>query len=230
MKVVILAGGKGTRLGNNYKKIPKPFIKIDRYSIIEKLIKLFNKHKYNNFIICCDNRTKIAKKMITKELYINNQIKLINTGVNSNTLLRIYKIKKLIGIEDFFLVYGDCLANINLIKLKKDHDHNKKNITMSCYPFVPDKGVIHYNPSSKEHIFYEKKRIKNYWVNIGFFIINNKILNLINKKNLSFEKTLLNKFILKKKVNYFKYKGIWKCMDHQKDMNILKSLIKQKKL
>ena len=230
MKVVILAGGKGLRLGRDYRKIPKPFIKINQFSILERLVKLFNKYNYKEFIICCDDRVNIAKKMINKNIYKKNKIKLVNTGNNSNTLLRIFKIKKLIGNEDFFLTYGDGLANINLNKVKNNHDKSKRDISMTCYPFEPEKGILFFDKTSNNHIFYEKKKIKDFWINIGFFIINNKILKLIPKKNLSFEKTLLKKLIFKDKVNYFKFKGLWKCMDHQKDMKILKSLIKKKKL
>ena len=134
MKIIILAGGKGKRLGEKYKNIPKPFVKVDKYSIIEKLIKYFNKFNYRDFIICCEHRVKIAESLINKKIKKKNNIKFINTGKDSNTLLRIYKIKKLINTNFFFVVYGDGIANINLKKLIKHHKKSKKKITLTCYP------------------------------------------------------------------------------------------------
>ena len=228
MKVVILAGGKGVRLGEKYKKIPKPFVKINNYSIAENLINLFNSYGYKDFIICCDHRNNIAKKLVQKSILENNNLKFINTGRNSNTLLRIYKIKKYLDNNDFFLCYGDGLANLNINKLKKNHIQNKKHITMTCYPYTPDKGIIKI--TNKRHKFYEKVLMRNYWVNIGFFIITKKILNKIKNKNISFEETLLKNCILKDKVNFYKFKGKWQCLDTQKDIEKIKKLKAEKLL
>ena len=89
MQIIILAGGKGKRLGEKYKDIPKPFIKVDKYSIIEKLIQSFNKFNYKDFIICCDHRVKVAESLVSKNIKEKNNIKFVNTGKNCNTLLRI---------------------------------------------------------------------------------------------------------------------------------------------
>jgi len=226
MKVVILAGGKGIRLGDKYKNIPKPFVKIRKTSIIEKLIIFFNFYGYNEFVICCDNRVNIAKKLINKSLINNNKIKFVNTGQNSNTSLRIFKVKKYIKDENFFLTYGDGISDIDLNQLVTSHKKNKKLITISCYPFTPDKGILKFNQDKNSYKFYEKTIMKDYWVNIGFFIINKKILDKIGSNNISFEETLLKKHITKNKVNFYKHKGMWQYLDTAKDLQKLKKLEK----
>jgi len=225
MKIVILAGGKSTRLGDIAKTVSKPFVKIDKESIIEKLIHLFNKYEFQDFIVCCDPRVKLAKKTVNKALKKKNNIKFINTGKNSSTLKRIFKIKNFLDNNSFILVYGDGIADLNIKKLLNSHKKSKKPISMTCYPFTPDKGLLKF---SKNIEFYEKSPIKNYWVNIGFFVVNQSLIKMINNKNLPFEEEIVQKYIKKNKVNYFKHKGLWQCLDNPKEYQILKSLFKKK--
>ena len=230
MQIIILAGGKGKRLGEKYKDIPKPFIKVDKYSIIEKLIQSFNKFNYKDFIICCDHRVKVAESLVSKNIKEKNNIKFVNTGKNCNTLLRIYKVKKFINKSFFFVVYGDGIANINFKKLIEHHKKSKKKITLTCYPFTPDKGILYLNMTKKNFKFYEKLKLNNFWINIGYFVINTDMLNFIENKNVSFERKFINKYIKENKVNFYKFNKTWMCLDHCKDLDKLKLFFKKKKL
>lgn len=230
MQIIILAGGKGKRLGEKYKDIPKPFIKVDKYSIIEKLIQSFNKFNYKDFIICCDHRVKVAESLVSKNIKEKNNIKFVNTGKNSNTLLRIYKVKKFINKSFFFVVYGDGIANINFKKLIEHHEKSKKKITLTCYPFTPDKGILYLNMTKKKFKFYEKIKLNNFWINIGYFVINTDMLKFIENKNISFERKFINKYIKENKVNFYKFNKTWMCLDHCKDLDKLKLFFKKKKL
>ena len=131
MKVIILAGGKGSRLSEYTKLIPKPMIKILNIPIIVRIINHYTKYGFKDFIVASGYKSNVIENYFTKNL-LNLNIKIINTGINSMTGGRIYCLKKYIKNETFMLTYGDGLSNVDLKKLYNFHKNNKYIATLTA--------------------------------------------------------------------------------------------------
>ena len=230
MKVVILCGGKGTRLGYETKIIPKPMAKIDKEPIILHIINYYKKFGYKDFILALGYKGYVIKNYfnnIKKKLSIN--VKCVNTGKNTLTGGRLLKLKKLLAKEEnFMLTYGDGLTNQNLRKLETFHKKNNKIATMTVvrppvrFGEVKLKGQLIQN-------FKEKPQIKNSWINGGYFVFNNKIFNFLGSGNNMLERSPIEKLAKKKQVIGFKHLDFWQCMDTPREKEYLKKLLKTKK-
>jgi glucose-1-phosphate cytidylyltransferase len=131
MKVVILAGGLGTRISEYTKNIPKPMIKVGKYPLIVHIIKHYLKYGYNEFYIALGYKGNVIQNYFKKNSF-KCKINLIKTGINTMTGGRLKRLKKYLGNEDFFLTYGDGVSNVNLDKLVRFHKNNKKLVTLTA--------------------------------------------------------------------------------------------------
>ncbi len=226
LPVVILAGGLGTRISENKGKLPKALVKIGNKPILYHLIRYFSYFGSKKFIICIGYKGKLINNYFRKNAYNKNyknlDIKLIYTGLNSNTGLRIKKIEKEIK-SDFFLTYCDGLTNLNLKKLLKVYKNNKKIGVLTSINPQSRFGILSLK-GNQIYNFDEKKKIYNLWVNAGFYIFNKKIFKFIRGNNPIFEKDTLKRISKKKLVITYKHKGFWKCMDTIKDKNELNKI------
>ena len=225
MKVVILAGGKGTRISEYTKSIPKPMIKIGSKPIIEHIIKYYMNYGFKEFLVAGGYKYTLIKNYFKKKKIAN--IKVINTGLESLTGRRLIKLKKELK-STFMLTYGDGLSNINLNKLLKFHKKNKKKITVTAVhpPARFGELTISNNLVKK---FEEKPQLQKGWINGGFFVVEPEFLKFIGKKNVMLERSPLIKAAKKKNFAAFKHKGFWSCMDTLRDKKVLDNLIKKKK-
>ena len=183
MKVVILAGGYGTRFSEQTKKIPKPLIEINGTPILYSIMQIYCKHGYNDFIICCGYKgsliknyfKKLIKKQKNKKSIIKNNffilfkgnkklfsVRCINTGKNTMTGGRIKRIKKFIVEDNFFLTYGDGLSNINLQKLLKFHKTHKKIATITSVQPPNRYGIINLDFKNKNQVLSFNEKTKKY--------------------------------------------------------------------
>ncbi len=227
MKVVILAGGKGTRLSEYTKKIPKPMVKIGGIPILSHIIKYYKSFGINEFIIASGYKHSIIENYYKKRKDIN--IKVVNTGINSLTGKRIKLLEKFFNKnENFFLTYGDGLSNINLNELLNFHIQNKKIFTLSAVhpPARFGELTIKRKQVSK---FQEKPQLVQGWINGGFFVVNSSIFKILTKKNVMLEREPIQKLIKKKQVVAYQHNKFWYCMDNIRDKNVLEKLIKVKK-
>ncbi len=225
MKVVILAGGLGTRISEQTQKLPKPMIKIGNKPILDHIISRYKKFGFNDFIICSGYKRQIIENYFKK----NSKIKVINTGLKTQTAARLKKIKKFIKEENFFMTYGDGLSNINIKKLLYFHIKHKKIATLSAVRPIPRFGSI---TLSKNKIikFKEKDKLKEGWINGGFFVLNKKVFNYINNKsNCIFEKTPLENLSKNGELMAFKHDGFWHPVDTMRDKKYLDKISKNKK-
>ena len=229
--VVILAGGLGTRISDNKGKLPKGLVKIGNFPIIYHIIRYFKFFGFKKFILCIGYKGNLLRKYFNRnknlDVFSDLDIKLVDTGLNSNTGLRIKKIKKYIK-NIFFLAYCDGLINLDLKKLLNFYKKNKKMGVLTAVNPVSRFGILSINGSKKIIDFNEKKRIHNLWINAGFYIFNNKIFDYIPNKNSIFEKEVLKKIAKKKLIISFKHKGFWRCMDTIKDKNELTKIWNKK--
>ena len=229
MKVVILCGGKGSRLGAETKVIPKPMVKIDKDPIIVHIVNCYKKYGYNDFVLALGYKGSIIKSFFKKKNKLKIKIKCINTGINTLTGGRLLKLRKYLSDEEnFMLTYGDGLTNQNLNKLEKFHLKNKKIATMTIVRPPVRFGEVKINGVLIQK-FKEKPQIKNSWINGGFFIFNKKIFNFLGIGNEMLEKSPIEKLAKKKQLIGFKHLGFWQCMDTPREKEYLKKLLKEKK-
>ena len=229
MDLVIFAGGLGTRISEETDYIPKPMVKIGRKPILWHIIKYYSVFGFSKFIICGGYKIKIIKNYFKNLKKKNNSfdVKIINTGKNSNTGERLKRVKKYVG-KTFCLTYGDGLSNVNIAKLIEFHKKNKSIVTLTAIKPTPHFGRIIFK-GNKVDKFLEKNLKKENWVNGGFFVCDKKVFKCLNKKNTIFETDVLGFLATKKKLAAFKHKDFWYCMDTLRDKRHLNSLWLSKK-
>ena len=198
MKAIILAGGKGTRLGELTKLIPKPMVKIRNKPIIIYIIEHFFRYGVDEIIIASGYKHQIIKDYFrNKRFYKKKNIKIVNTGLNSLTGKRIKKLKKYLSKnENFFVTYGDGVSDINLNKLLRFHIKNKKIATLTAVHPPARFGELELS-GSKLVKFDEKPQLTKGWINGGFFVFNSKIFNYLGNKNEMLEREPVQRLLKK---------------------------------
>ena len=230
MKLVIFAGGYGTRISEESDYIPKPMVKIGKKPILWHIIKYYSVFGFSNFIICGGYKIEVLK-----EYFKNNKakfekswnIKIVNTGKNSNTGERLKRIEKYLD-NTFCLTYGDGLSNVNIKKLVQFHKKNKTIATLTAVKPIPHFGKIQFK-GNKVTKFFEKDQKKENWINAGFFVCEKEIFKYLNKKNSIFETHVLPVLAKRKKLLAYKHKSFWYCMDTLRDKRYLNNLWVSKK-
>ena len=228
MKLVILAGGLGTRIAEETDFIPKPMVLIGDKPILWHIIKYYSVFNFSEFIICGGYKIEIIKnffrksKSKTNELERSWKVKVINTGKNSNTGERLKKIKKYVD-EVFCLTYGDGLSNVNINTLVNFHKKNKAITTLTAVKPESRFGKIVFN-GNKVSKFLEKDVLTENWINGGFFVCQKEVFKYLNKKNSIFESDTLSLLAKKNKLAAYKHKDFWYCMDTLRDKRHLNNI------
>lgn len=202
MEVVILAGGKGTRLWPLTEAIPKPLVLIKGIPIIQILVDFFKANNYKRFVFCIGYKGDSIKQYFG---YTNKDLEMIyvDSGQNADVLKRILDCKNLVS-ERFIVCYGDAVANVNLRKLLDFHESNKALVTLTTFRMRSPFGLISTEPSGMVSEFKEKP-VLPHWMNIGFMVFEKRALDLAEKETwLEF----LNKLISMKKLYSFKHTGL----------------------
>ena len=227
MKVVILAGGLGTRISEYTKSIPKPMIPLNGKPIIYYIMKHFYNHGFKNFYVAIGYKGIVLKDYFRKNKFPWD-VKLIETGQKTMTGGRIKKLKKYIGNERFFMTYGDGLSDVNVSNLLNFHIKNKKLATLTAVRPPARFGKIKLNKINNVTLFREKSSLDEGWINGGFFVLEPKVFSLIKSDKTFFEKEPLQKITKKGQLKANKQKKIWQCMDTVRDKEILEKLLKKK--
>ena len=228
MKVVLLAGGFGTRLSEYTRTIPKPMIDIDGKPILFHIMKFYAKHGFKNFYIALGYKGEMIKKFFNRKFFDWN-INLIETGKNTMTGGRLKRLKKYIGKETFMMTYGDGLSNVNLKKLLKFHKKNKKLVTLTAVRPPARFGALKLKGHHVSY-FKEKSRLDEGWINGGFFVMEPEFLKFIKSGNTYLEREPLEQVTKKKQLAAFKHEGFWQCMDTKRDKDKLDKILKSKKI
>jgi glucose-1-phosphate cytidylyltransferase len=230
MKVVILAGGLGTRLSEYTHMIPKPMVKINKKPILYYIMKHFSNYGHKNFYIALGYKGKIIKDYFKKQSF-NWNINLIDTGLGTMTGGRLKKLKKYLkDEEDFFLTYGDGVANVNLKNLLNFHSKKKDAlVTMTAVRPPARFGAIKVI-GQKVKLFREKSKIDEGWINGGFFLMKPKFIDYIEKSSTFLEKYPLQKVAKLNQLYAYKHNGFWQCMDTKRDKDYLENLFKKGKV
>ena len=227
MKVVILAGGYGSRLSEYTKTIPKPMVKVLGKPIIRRIIDHYIFHGHYEFYIALGYKGYELKKYFLKQkLPKNIKINLINTGKNTMTGGRLKRLKPFLK-ETFLMTYGDGLSNINLNKLIRFHKKNKKLFTLTAVRPPARFGAIKIKGTYVNY-FKEKNNLDEGWINGGFFVIEPKFFKYLKNDQTFLEREPFEKLTKKKELVAFKHKGFWQCMDTLRDKEILEKKLKKK--
>lgn len=226
MKVVILAGGKGTRISEYTKILPKPMIKIGSRPILEHIINYYIKFGFKDFIIASGYKHEVINNYFKKKKF-SAQINVIDTGVQTLTGSRLKRLSSELK-ETFMLTYGDGLSNLNLNNLLKFHKKNKKKITLTAVHPPARFGELSLSKNMVTS-FKEKPQLQKGWINGGFFVVEPEFLKFIGNKNVMLERSPLTKAVKTKNLAAYKHNGFWFCMDTLRDKKVLDNLIKTKK-
>ena len=228
MKVILLAGGFGTRLSEHTKTIPKPMINIAGKPMLLHIMKLYAKYGYKDFYIALGYKGEIIKNFFNKKFFDWN-IHLVETGENTMTGGRLKRLKKYIGKETFMMTYGDGLSNVNLKKLLKFHKKNKKLATLTAVRPPARFGALKLNGQYVSY-FKEKSKLDEGWINGGFFVMEPEFLKFIKNDNTYLEREPLEAATKKGQLIAFRHEGFWQCMDTKRDMDRLNKILNSKKI
>ncbi|MBD1134941.1 NTP transferase domain-containing protein [Pelagibacterales bacterium SAG-MED47] len=225
MKVVILAGGFGTRLSEYTKTIPKPMVKVAGQPLILHIMNHYYKYGFNDFYIAVGYKGEIIKDYFKKNQSKWN-VNFIQTGLKTMTGGRLKRLKKFIGKETFMMTYGDGVSNVNIKSLLQFHKKNSKSVTLTAVRPPARFGAIKIK-GNKVSYFKEKSKLDEGWINGGFFVMEPKFLDLIKDDKTFLEKEPLEKVAKKGQLCAFKHTGFWQCMDTKRDKDKLEEILKK---
>lgn len=246
MKVVILAGGLGTRISEESHLKPKPMIEIGGKPILWHIMKLYSHYGFNEFIICCGYKQHIIKEYFAdyylfncdvtfdfaqrNEMTVHNnesepwKVTLVDTGLHTMTGGRIKRVEKYIGKEPFMLTYGDAVADINIPELLQFHRSHGKMATISAVTVSQRFGVLDINEGNTIESFREKSTDDKSYINGGFMVLNPQIFEYIDGDNTVFEQGPLETAASMGELKAYRHNGYWQCMDTKREMEKLETL------
>ncbi|MGA2775487.1 MAG: glucose-1-phosphate cytidylyltransferase [Candidatus Omnitrophota bacterium] len=238
MKVVILCGGRGTRLTEETTNIPKPMVEIGGRPILWHVMKTYSHYGFNDFIVCLGYKGYIIKEYfanyflhsadIALDLAKNKmevlgskaepwKVTLIDTGLDTMTGGRIKRIKEYVGNHTFMLTYGDGIGDVNIKESLIFHKKHGKLATITAVQQAGRFGALDIASSGNVRLFFEKPKGDGAWINGGFFILEPGIFTFIKDDSVIWEDKPLEKLAKNNQLNAYKHRGFWKCMDTLRD-------------
>ena len=222
MKVILLAGGFGTRLSEYTDAIPKPMVKIGDKPMLWHIMNLYSQYKYKNFVIALGYKGEIIKKYFSKKVEDWN-INLVDTGQKTMTGGRVKRLQEIIGNETCMLTYGDGLADINIDSLLAFHKKHGKMVTVSAVRPPARFGAMKLEGDYVKS-FKEKSQIDEGWINGGFFVLEPNFFNFIDGDDTYLEKEPLERVAQKNQLSAYRHEGFWQCMDTKRDRDSLEEI------
>jgi len=236
MKVVILAGGFGTRISEESQFKPKPMLDLGGKPILWHIMKLYSAYGFNDFIICGGYKQHIIKEYFANYfLYTSDitydfthgknkmivhhtasepwKVTVVDTGLHTMTGGRVKRVREYIGDESFMLTYGDGVSNVNIRKLVEFHEKHGKIITMSAYNAGQRFGILDIDKEGHINEFREKTKGDGNLINIGFMVCNSELFNYIEGDETVLEKSPLETIAKMGQLMAYKHEGFWQCMD-----------------
>ena len=251
MKVLILAGGIGSRLSEETSLKPKPMVEIGGKPILWHIMKIYSSYGFNEFIILCGYKGYMIKEyfsnyyshmsdmtidMVRNEIthHVNHaepwKVTLVDTGLETMTGGRIRKVKDYVGNEPFLLTYGDGVSDVDINELIAFHKSHGKAITMTSVQPEGRYGSLVVDDVQKVLSFLEKPKGDGAWINAGFFVCEPEVFDYIpDGEKIIFEREPLESLAKADQLYTYKHEGFWKPMDTQRDKGQLEELIEKNK-
>lgn len=242
MKVVILAGGFGTRISEESQFKPKPMIEIGGMPILWHIMKQYSYYGFNEFVICAGYKQHVIKEWFADyflhtsditfdftqddKIIVHNKhaeqwkVTVVDTGLNTMTGGRIKRVKKFIGNEPFFMTYGDGVSDISISDLLSYHKQHGKMATMSAVKPDSRFGVLDLSKDNTVKAFREKNAVDSGWVNAGFMVLEPQVLDYILDETIMFECEPMEQLAENGQMKCFKHEGFWHCMDTLRDKHL----------
>ena len=249
MKVVLLAGGMGTRISEESQYKPKPMIEIGGKPILWHIMKEYSYYGFNDFIICAGYKQHVIKKWFADYFLINSDITydftngqnemtihnhycepwkvtVVDTGLNTMTGGRIKRVQPYIGNETFMMTYGDGVCDVDISKLLEFHNNHNKIATLTAVLREQQKGILKINGDNSVKSFREKNQNDSSMINAGYMVLNPEIFDYIKDDSTIFEAEPMEKLVAQSELMSYIHKGFWQCMDTQREHYMLEQLLK----
>jgi glucose-1-phosphate cytidylyltransferase len=248
MKVVLLAGGFGTRFSEETGFVPKPLIEIGGKPILWHIMKSYSFYGYNEFIICAGYKQEAIKQWFS-DYFLNSsdvtfdytgsdekkvihdthaekwKVTVVDTGLNTMTGGRIKRVEKYIGNETFLMTYGDGVCDVNITKLVDFHFSHGKTATLTAVIQDQSKGVLDIGGDNAVKSFREKKQSDGAAINAGYMVLEPEIFDYINGDETVFEREPLERLAENGELMSFMHRGFWQCMDNAREKELLEKLL-----
>lgn len=245
MKVVLLAGGLGTRISEESHLKPKPMIEIGKYPILVHIMRIYAAQGFDDFLVCAGYKQQVIKEYFAHfDMYTNDvtfdfstgdriihnkpkfgwKVTVSDTGLYTQTGGRLLRAKEYIGNDTFLLTYGDAVGNIDINAAIESHKKSKKLCTICVYNFGQNKGVVDINRNGLVREFREKSDEDGDLINIGYMVCEPGILKYIKGPNCSLEKDVLPRLAADHQLNSYLHHGFWQCMDTLREKVLLEEL------
>lgn len=251
MKVVILAGGKGTRISEESKLRPKPMIEIGGKPVLWHIMKTYAHYGWTEFVVCCGYKQQMIKEYFVnyythqsdasfciadrkQEVHESHaepwKVTLVNTGLNTLTAGRILRIKEYIDDEEFMLTYGDGVSDVDINRLLEFHHQQNTLVTITTTQPAGRFGAIKINEKTHRiESFKEKARADQAWVNAGFMVLKRQVFDYLGDGSEMLEKTPFERLAAEGQMAAYKHDGFWSPMDTMRDKQFLDGLWRDEK-
>jgi glucose-1-phosphate cytidylyltransferase len=245
MKVVILAGGLGTRLREETEFKPKPMVEVGERPILWHIMRSYANHGYTQFVVCLGYKGDVIRDYFinyrirnsdatvtlgSRKIELHNghdeehwKVTLAETGNKTMTGGRLKRIAKYIDSELFMATYGDGVANVNIPALLRQHHASGKLATVTAVRPSARFGELSLEEGLVSS-FQEKPQVQNSWINGGFFVFNRKVLDLIKGDDATLEVDLLKELAGMRELAVYQHRGFWQCMDNLREVELLNKL------
>ena len=246
MKVVLLAGGFGTRISEESEYVPKPMIKIGGMPILWHIMKIYSHYGFNDFIVCAGYKQHVVKewfadyflhtsditfdftegnKMIVHDQHAEPwKVTVVNTGLHTMTGGRIKRIQKYIGDERFMMTYGDGVCDVDISELLEYHKSHGKIATLTSVVIEPQKGVLDIGGDNAVRSFREKNNMDGQPINAGFMVFEPEIFDYIEGGDTVLERDSLVRLANEGELMSYMHTGFWQCMDTKREKDFLEDL------
>lgn len=252
MKVVLLAGGFGTRISEESAFKPKPMIEIGGMPILWHIMKEYAYYGFTEFVICAGYRQEYIKEWFANYFLHNSdvtfnytrgnnemkihqtrlepwKVTIVDTGYNTLTGGRIKRIQKYVGDEAFFMTYGDGVCDVDINRLLDFHKSHGRLATLTAVIQAQEKGVLNIDEDNSVHSFREKETSDGAPINAGYMVLEPKVFDYIEGDMTIFEKGPLSKLADEGELMSYKHRGFWQCMDNIREKNLLETLLAEDK-
>lgn len=246
MKVVLLAGGFGTRISEESQYKPKPMIEIGGMPILWHIMKGYASFGFNEFVICAGYKQHMIKEWFAdyflhtsditfdfthgNEVVVHNQhcepwkVTVVDTGLNTMTGGRIKRIQPYVGNETFMMTYGDGVCDVDIKKLVEFHKEQGKIVTLTAVQLEQSKGILNIAEDNSVRSFREKSAMDSAPINAGFMVLEPQIFDYLDGDSCIFERKPLEKLAAEGDLMSYTHKGFWQCMDTKREKDDLEKM------